>query len=105
RKHELEGATISHTGQSSVSLEAARESSGWQAAVRDAVRDPAELAALLELPPEALGARGGAGFPLLVPRGFVARMRLRDPNDPLLRQVWPRLEEDALVQGFGADPV
>jgi len=54
---------------------------------------------------EALGGRGGAGFPLLVPRGFVARMRQRDPDDPLLRQVWPRLEEDALVPGFGADPV
>jgi len=73
--------------------------------VRDAVRDPAELALLLDLPLAALGARGGAGFPLLVPRGFVARMRKRDPDDPLLRQVWPRADEDAVVPGFGADPV
>ncbi|HEX5046691.1 MAG TPA: EF-P beta-lysylation protein EpmB [Gammaproteobacteria bacterium] len=80
-------------------------SSRWQAAVRDAVRDPAELAALLELPLAALGPRGGADFPLLVPRGFVARMRKRDPDDPLLRQVWPRADEDSAVPGFGADPV
>jgi len=69
------------------------------------VRNPAELAALLELPLDALGARGGADFPLLVPRGFVARMRRRDPDDPLLRQVWPRADEDELVPGFDADPV
>lgn len=74
----------------------------WQAAVRDAVRDPAELAAILELPELAAG---GLDFPLLVPRGFVARMRKRDRNDPLLRQVWPAAAEDAVVEGFGADPV
>jgi L-lysine 2,3-aminomutase len=77
----------------------------WQAAVRDAVRDPAELAALLELPRAALVARDGSDFPLLVPRGFVARMRKGDPDDPLLRQVWPHAEEDAAVSGFGTDPV
>ena len=32
-------------------------------------------------------------FPLLVPRGFVARMRKGDPHDPLLRQVWPHAAE------------
>jgi EF-P beta-lysylation protein EpmB len=94
---------ISHS--TPVPLAAARPSSAWQAAVRDAVRDPGELAALLELPLTALGERGGAEFPLLVPRGFVARMRKRDPDDPLLRQVWPRAAEDATVPGFGADPV
>jgi hypothetical protein len=30
-----------------------------------------------------------ASFPLRVPRGFVAKMRKGDPNDPLLRQVLP----------------
>jgi L-lysine 2,3-aminomutase len=103
RRHELEGAAISHaTPGHAVALDA---SSSWQATVRDAVRDPAELALLLELPLAALGPRGGARFPLLVPRGFVARMRKRDPEDPLLRQVWPRADEDAVVPGFGADPV
>lgn len=74
----------------------------WQTAVRDAIRDPQELATLLELPELATG---GRDFPLLVPRGFAARMRKRDRNDPLLRQVWPAAAEDAEVPGFGADPV
>jgi L-lysine 2,3-aminomutase len=77
----------------------------WQAAVRDAVRDPAELASLLELAPDALGPPAAGSFPLLVPRGFVARMRKRDPRDPLLRQVWPAALEGSTVPGFGADPL
>jgi L-lysine 2,3-aminomutase len=40
-----------------------------------------------------------------VPRGFVARMRLGDPNDPLLRQVLPLADETAIVPGFSLDPV
>ncbi len=77
----------------------------WQAELRDAVRDPAELLRLLELTPAALGRAANPAFPLLVPRGLVARMRKGDPNDPLLRQVWPLAAEDAAVDGFSADPV
>jgi EF-P beta-lysylation protein EpmB len=77
----------------------------WQSAVQTAVRDVAELADLLELPLDALDASGSTSFPLLVPRGFVARMRKRDPNDPLLLQVLPRSAELRAVAGFGADPV
>jgi EF-P beta-lysylation protein EpmB len=77
----------------------------WQAALRDAVRDPAELMRLLDLPVTALGPAAATGFPLLVPRGFVARMRKGDPNDPLLKQVWPHAAELAPVAGFTADPV
>jgi EF-P beta-lysylation protein EpmB len=77
----------------------------WQAALQNAVRDPAELLRLLDLPPGALGAAADAAFPLLVPRGFVARMRKRDPHDPLLRQVWPHAAELTPVAGFSADPV
>ena len=77
----------------------------WQAAVRNAVRDPAELLRLLELTPHALGPAAVTAFPLLVPRGFVARMRRGDPNDPLLRQVWPLAAELEAVPGYTADPV
>jgi EF-P beta-lysylation protein EpmB len=59
----------------------------------------------LELTPAALGPAAATGFPLLVPRGFVARMRKGDPHDPLLRQVWPLGDELAAVPGFTADPV
>lgn len=77
----------------------------WQAAVRDAVRDLHELAALLDLPAETLSCGDRAGFPLLVPRGFVARMRKRDRADPLLRQVLPAAAESLTTPGFCADPV
>ncbi|RPI60883.1 MAG: hypothetical protein EHM50_06630, partial [Lysobacterales bacterium] len=60
----------------------------WQDELRRAVRDPLELLQLLDLPPTALGPPAGTAFPMLVPRGFVARMRKGDAHDQLLRQVW-----------------
>ena len=44
-------------------------------------------------------------FPLLVPRGFVARMRKRDPHDPLLKQVWPHAPSSTAPPASRADPV
>ncbi|HJP98979.1 MAG TPA: EF-P beta-lysylation protein EpmB [Rhodanobacteraceae bacterium] len=78
----------------------------WRQALRDAVTDPRELLALVGLP--GLADRlplGDAGFPLKVPRGFVARMRRGDPDDPLLRQVLPQLAECEEVPGFVDDAV
>lgn len=78
----------------------------WQRQLRDAVRDPAELAALLELPLDAIASGRAAGnFPLLVPRAYVARMRKGDPRDPLLLQVLPTALESVDVPGFTADPL
>ncbi|HET7925094.1 MAG TPA: EF-P beta-lysylation protein EpmB, partial [Rhodanobacteraceae bacterium] len=45
------------------------------------------------------------GFALRVPRGFVARMRRGDANDPLLLQVLPRAAELGEVPGFTRDAV
>src|SRR5690606_26274775 len=79
----------------------------WKQAQAAAISDPAELIALLELDPSLLPAARAAAemFPLRVPRGFVARMRKGDPNDPLLRQVLPIGAERDIVPGFNADPV
>jgi len=79
----------------------------WQQLWRDAVRDPAELLAMLGLSGHAAGVSSGAAtqFPLRVPRGFVARMRHGDPDDPLLRQVLPLDEELRPVPGFSLDAV
>ena len=60
---------------------------------------------MLELPPATLDALATSDFPLLVPRGFVARMRKRDARDPLLLQVLPRSLEAEAVPGFTTDPV
>jgi EF-P beta-lysylation protein EpmB len=79
----------------------------WKRLWREAVRDPRELLVLLGL--ESLASRiadaAAAQFPLRVPRGFVARMRHGDPNDPLLRQVLPLDDEERLVPGFKLDAV
>lgn len=79
----------------------------WRKAMKDAVRDPAELLRLLDLPTELLPAaeRAARAFGLFVPRGFVQRIRPGDPSDPLLRQVLPLEAELVDVAGFTSDPV
>lgn len=78
----------------------------WQRVLQDAVRDIDELARLLEIPAARLRAVAcEPDFPLLVPRGFVARMRKGDLDDPLLLQVLPRAEEEVRAAGFSDDPL
>lgn len=79
----------------------------WQQLWREAVRDPAELLAILGLDPAGLGVSDAAlaQFPLRVPRGFVGRMRVGDPDDPLLRQVLPLDAEMRPMPGFSLDAV
>jgi EF-P beta-lysylation protein EpmB len=82
----------------------------WQEAIRDAIRDPAELCRVLELPEEVADAAqrvcaASPGFSLFAPRGFVARMCPGDAIDPLLRQVLPLVEELDDTPGFVRDPV
>ncbi|HEU4992122.1 MAG TPA: EF-P beta-lysylation protein EpmB [Luteimonas sp.] len=80
---------------------------GWQRAWREAVRDPRELLEILGLGTLAaeISDEAAAGFPLRVPRAFIARMRHGDPADPLLRQVLPVLDEARVVPGFALDAV
>lgn len=79
----------------------------WQQLWREAVRDPAELLAILGLDPAGLGVSDAAlaQFPLRVPRGFVGRMHVGDPGDPLLRQVLPLDAEMRPMPGFSLDAV
>jgi EF-P beta-lysylation protein EpmB len=81
--------------------------SSWQEALKDAVRDPRELLRLLDLPHSRVDGASDSNqqFSLLAPRGFVARMRAGDPDDPLLRQVLPIVDELRDAAGFVADPV
>lgn len=79
----------------------------WQRELARAISDPAELCRILQLDPQlALPAQGAAGqFRLLVPRGYVRRMRQGDPADPLLRQVLPLAGEQLEQPGFSPDPL
>jgi EF-P beta-lysylation protein EpmB len=79
----------------------------WQTEMAEAVRDPRELLALLQLDPAWLepAKRAAAMFPLRVPRAFLTRMAKGDPADPLLRQVLPLGAELQEVPGYSRDPV
>jgi len=79
----------------------------WQTLLSQAITDPEELLQALALAPDLLPAarRAAAAFRLRVPRGFVARMRPGDPDDPLLRQVLPLAAEFDEVAGFSHDPL
>jgi L-lysine 2,3-aminomutase len=88
-------------------LEPTKHAPAWQRELVRAISDPAELLRRLELDDAWLPAarRAARMFALRVPLGFVARMKLNDPNDPLLRQVLPLDAECANTPGFMADPV
>ena len=84
-----------------------REQVSWRRELAEAIRDPGELCRILGLD-ESLAAAArlaAGGFPLLVPRAFLARMVPGDPLDPLLLQVLPRPAERATVPGWGPDPL
>ena len=81
--------------------------SRWQSELSEAISSPEELIATLGLDPGLLPAahKAAASFRLRVPRGYVARMRVGDPADPLLRQVLPIDRELDSVPDFVADPL
>jgi EF-P beta-lysylation protein EpmB len=91
-----------------IAIQAApRGGSGWRQALKDAVRDLDELGRLLGLPAAELARIGdpASGFPMLIPRGFVARMEPGNPRDPLLLQVLPQAAERSPAPGFVPDPL
>lgn len=75
--------------------------------MKSAIRDARTLCDELRLPTrvaESAG-RAAADFPVFVPRPYLARIRIGDPHDPLLRQVLPLDDELRPVAGFTVNPV
>ena len=72
-----------------------------------AIRNSRELCDALELEHESLhlSSEGEAEFPVFVPRELLSRIRVGDPNDPILLQVLPRSEESQIAVGDLLDPV
>lgn len=77
----------------------------WQTQVADVITDIDQLLAILELTHIKSELYIPEGFGLRVPRGFVAKMKKGDPNDPLLLQVLPNKLEQVKVSGYVADPL
>jgi EF-P beta-lysylation protein EpmB len=89
-----------------------QQDNDWRAVLARAIRDPLELCRRLGLSEEraAEATRSTAGFRVLVPEPYLARIRPGDPRDPLLLQVLPSKEElstESLGSGpqFVSDPL
>ncbi len=69
--------------------------SRWQRELATAIRDPSILLQALNLPIDLLPAArlASESFPLLVTQSFLSRILPGDPQDPLLLQILPALEE------------
>jgi EF-P beta-lysylation protein EpmB len=81
--------------------------STWQAELADSYTQPRDLLNALGLGAADFPGLDAAArrFPFRVTRSYAARMKPRDPADPLLRQVLPLGEELSDPPGFLADPV
>ena len=79
----------------------------WQAALTDAIRDPKELLLQLGLSRclDVVDDSIIRQFPLRVTQSYINRMRYGESDDPLLRQVFPFVDESIDVRNFVADPV
>jgi len=84
----------------------------WQIAIKKAIRSSAQLREAVGLPrnaPETTGPDGKLpcehDFRTFAPLEFVSLMRAGDPEDPLLKQVLPVLDEQTERLGFTSDPV
>ncbi|MFV2057908.1 MAG: EF-P beta-lysylation protein EpmB, partial [Thiohalomonadales bacterium] len=79
----------------------------WKKSYAEAIQDPLTLLQMLKLPDSYLPAAKVAAelFPLRVPKEFIAKMRLSDPDDPLLLQVLPLHAESIEDPRYTKDPV
>lgn len=84
----------------------------WQVAMKRAIRSGSQLRKAVGLPPDSANALGPDSklaceqdFRTFAPLEFVARIQPGNPDDPLLKQVLPVIEEQVEQPGFAADPV
>ena len=79
----------------------------WNSVLADLVTNPDELCDLLalgELDRESIR-KSCEGFPLRVPRPYLSRIKVADPQDPLLLQILPRTEELITTDAAQLDPL
>ena len=83
------------------------ELASWQKELANAVKNPEKLLELLEIEDKSsiLSEFARKQFPLIVPLPFVAKMKQGDINDPLLKQVLPIRDEEAIHADYSTDPL
>ena len=77
----------------------------WQTQLSEAITSVDELLSILKLETLRTETYVPKHFALRVPRAFVAKMKVGDPEDPLLKQVLPDQQEQIKVTGYVADPL
>jgi EF-P beta-lysylation protein EpmB len=83
------------------------QSLSWQEQLAQAIRKPADLLEFAGLEADSIGYSQQAirQFPVRVPFAFANRIKKNDPNDPILRQVFPYKAEEDEATGFINDPL
>ncbi|HCO01042.1 MAG TPA: EF-P beta-lysylation protein EpmB, partial [Methylophaga sp.] len=79
----------------------------WQDELSHAIKNPTVLLQMLGLENhlQTIDAESLKKFPLRVTLSYINKMHYGDASDPLLRQVFPLIDETIEVEGFSADPV
>nr|WP_289054967.1 EF-P beta-lysylation protein EpmB [uncultured Psychrobacter sp.] len=77
----------------------------WQTQLSEAITSVDELLSILKLETLRTEIYVPKHFALRVPRAFIAKMKVGDPEDPLLKQVLPDQQEQIKVTGYVADPL
>ncbi len=78
----------------------------WKKILQEANSEPHDLLNKLNIGnPSLFSKQANRDFPLRVPSGFVDRINQDNPDDPLLRQILPSVEEENNSSGFVTDPL
>ena len=80
--------------------------SSWKKTLQKVISDPHELLSKLNIEDNSLISKQENGnFPLRIPPGYLSRIKKNNPEDPLLKQVLPSVEEEYDKAGFTRDPL
>ncbi len=82
-----------------------QSSSNWQTVLAQAITDPQTLLDYLQLDPRLFDLTAHQQFSLKLPFSYLKRIEKGNPNDPLLLQVLPLIQENQKVKDFIPDPV
>jgi len=83
------------------------QSLSWQEQLAQAIRQPNELLDYVGLMANSIGysQKSIDQFPVRVPHAFADRIQRNNPDDPILRQVFPYLDEENDCEGYVNDPL
>lgn len=83
------------------------QSPNWQKQLANAIRRPEQLLEYVGLDANSIGysQSGLEQFPVRVPHAFADRITRSNTHDPILRQVFPYIDEETTKSGFVVDPL